>query len=445
MNSRNMILSGALIALVMLVTTNIFFATFVSAVGVETGVTPNSGLSVFTIKKAALICDHGASAPPAQNPPEIGGCVDVYNPDRGISGTEVKDYRYNEYMFTGEQLAELVVARDLSGAQFLASTANLLVDSSSKVTCSQVDPATLTGGNCVLIPNPPNTIGGNCNPYAQPSTETQCAQWPTQCKWVPNTWYGHDVSSLLTILPPKMGVADKTGFDSTTDKIYGCLMTVTPDMVGNPVGDPSDVVVQVSDTSITTVTTDVQSWYFNPAISISVSFDAGTAITFPAAQAGQTVYSTNTLMIENTAKGGVDLAAYLAGNDLTDTSGTGLCPTSNVLNVSNLAYRCKVGTYMSEVYTPLQHLNTKEACEKLSDRQCMIDERSTCADDGRGFIFDDHHRSCFNDLLPDASKEETSILYNGHTAECWFQLTVPLPCIGTFSAANAVDVLVRAI
>jgi hypothetical protein len=135
------------------------------------------------------------------------------------------------------------------------------------------------------------------------------------------------------------------------------------------------------------------------------------------------------LMIKNTAAGGVDLAAYLTGHDLTDTSGVGLCPSTNVLNVNNLAYRCKVGTYMSEVYTSLPHLKEANECHDLSDRQCLVEDGWTG----------------HNDLLPDADQATTGLLYNGHTAECWFQLSVPLPCIGSYSASNAVDVLVRAI
>ena len=390
MNSRNIVLSGVALAVLVAMLT-FSSAPIALAVPVGTGVTPQGMLTVFTIKKAALICDSGASAPQDQNPPEIGGCVDVYNPDEGVSGSHnVTDNRFNEYLFSGEQLAELVVARDLNGAQFQSSTANLMVDGSSKVTCRQypdADAARLASGS--------------------------------------ETWFGHNVRDLLQILPPAQGVSDTTGYNQSFDKIYECILTVTPAMVGSP----SSVNVQVSDVAGNTATTDVQKWYMNPAISISVSFDSGSAITFPAAQAGQTVYSTNTLMIKNTAAGGVDLAVYLAGNDLVDQSGIGKCPVSNILSINNMGYRCKVGTYMSEEYTPLQNLNTKQECDSLKDRQCLVDGKE--------------HQ--YNDLLPDASDAFTSILYNGHTAECWFSLTIPLPCIGSFSAGNAVDILVRAI
>jgi hypothetical protein len=389
MNSRNMILSGALVALVMLVTTNVFFSSSALATPVGSGFNQSTALTAYIIKKAALICDQGASAPPSQSPPEIGGCIDVKNPDSGIGGN-MTDFRYNEYLFTGEQLAELVVARDLNGAEFLASTANLLVDGASKVTCDEIDyhyAADLASGSA--------------------------------------TWFGHNVKELLEHMPPQQGVADDPGFDPVFDVMYNCILTVSPSMIGNP----SSVAVQVSEVSGSTAQTVVQKWYFNPAISISVSFDSGSSIEFPPAMAGQTVFSTNTLMIKNTAAGGVDLAVYLVGNDLRDTSGIGMCPISNILDINDMRYRCKVGTYMSEEWTRLSHLKEANKCHDLSARKCLVED---------GW---DHN----NDLLPDAAKAETSILYNGHTAECWFKLKVPVPCIGTFSAANAVEILVRAI
>jgi hypothetical protein len=150
---------------------------------------------------------------------------------------------------------------------------------------------------------------------------------------------------------------------------------------------------------------------------------------FPPAQAGQVVESSNTLMIANTADGGVDLAAYIVGHDLTSSSVPALCPDSNVLDINNMDYRCKVGTYMSDVFTPVSHIKEANLCKDLSLRKCLVQD---------GWSFK-------NDLLPDATSAFTSILYNGHTAECWFQLTVPIPCMGTYSASNAIEVLVRAI
>ena len=378
MNSRNkIILSGALLALVMLVTTNVFFTSSALAVGVETGTSPDGQLAVFVIKKAALICDKGAQAPSSQDAPEIGGCVDNTFQDSALYGNTTGN-RFNQYLFSGEQLAELVVARDLSGATFLSSTAALSIGGSQKVVCTEI-------------------------PYS-------------------STWYGHDVHILLGSIPPAMGISDTAGFSATYDKLYNCLVTVTPSMV-----DYKSVAVTVTDSLSRSATTEAQKWYFNPAISISISFDSGSSVLFPHTQPGQTVYSTNTLIIKNTAAGGVDLAAYLVGNDLYDTSGVALCPDSNILSVTNIAYRCKVGTFMSETFTPLQHLKEAAVCKEFNLRHCLVDTNN------------------FNDLLPDASYAWTSILYNQHQAECWFKLTVPVPCAGTFTNPSAIEVLVRAL
>jgi len=391
---KTIILSGVALA-VLVAMLSFSSAPIALATPVGGGYTPSTSLSVFVIKKQALICDEGASAPPSQSPPEIGGCIDVDFDDDGLQDDHgIEGYRFNEYLFAGEQLAELVVARDLNGAEFLASTASMMVDGASKVTCLDV----------------------------------------TDKKYQSGThWYGHDVTLLLDIMPPQQGVIDKEGFDARFDKVYECLMTVTPSMVGSP----SSVSVQVSELSGTTARSVVQKWYFNPAISISVSFDSGTSVSFPPAMAGQIVYSTNTLMIGNTAAGGVDLAVYITGHDLKDSSNIGICPTTNVLNINNMEYRCKVGTYMSEVYTPICHLKEANECKDLSDRQCLVGDECL---DGATPLGGTH-----NDLIPDAQKARTSILYNGHTAECWFRLSVPVPCIGTYSASDAVDVLVRAI
>jgi hypothetical protein len=87
MNSRNMILSGAILALVMLVTTNVFFTGSVLADKVGTGINPGSMLSVYMVKKAALICDSGTGQIDGQMLPQTGGCVDVENADPGVSGS----------------------------------------------------------------------------------------------------------------------------------------------------------------------------------------------------------------------------------------------------------------------------------------------------------------------------------------------------------------------
>jgi len=396
------------------VSPNVIYIPFVSPTNCFGPATPT--LQDFTVKKVALICDSGASAPQSQNPPEIGGCVDdnfgASIPEITGTNSTLYDVRFNQYLFEGEQLAELVVAQDTNGAIALNSVANFLVGNTSKVLCMDVTSAGYQIGNL---------------------------------------WYGHDVHLLLQTLPPG-------GFNPLYDKIYSCLWTVTSADMGQ-----QSVATLVGDSVGNTALTTTQSWYLNPAISISVSFDSGTSVQFPTAQAGSTVYSTNTMIIKNTALGGVDLVTYLTGNDMADSSGHGLCPSSNVLNINQMSYRCLVGSLQSETWTPLAHLKENNGCFGSSSTTTSTSSTTTTTEDATitsttttatgpspaspiPTQCDVQDAWSFSNLiLPDASNQAFSIIGNGHQAQCWFQLNVPFPCIGTYSAANAVDILVRAL
>ena len=402
MNSRNMILSGAIVALVMLVTTNVFFASSALAVGSQGNVNIGAGLAIYEVKKGILICDQGQSAPQSQLPPELGGCIDVSNQDGGVSGN-ITDMRFGSYLFGGEQMIYLAVARDLNGATFLPSTATLQIAGSNAVTCTKVD---------------------------QQTTDSYKSGTP---------WFGHNLAALLSTLPPAMGVSDTSGFNPQFDALYQCIYTVKPLDAGQ-----QSVTVQVTVGSNSVSTLEEKFW-FNPQISISVSFDSGISLTFPAMQAGQNATSLNSLLITNNAMGGVDLATYLVGNDLIDSTGTGLCPTTDVLSVNNLAYRCSVGSYFSERWTPLSTLKEANTCHDLSARQCLVEDNWASVESQVTHGWPQQISDGHNDLIPDASSPFASILYNAHTAQCSFMLHVPLPCQGTFSSDSAVDVLVRAI
>jgi len=211
------------------------------------------------------------------------------------------------------------------------------------------------------------------------------------------------------------------------------------------IGSPSSVQEVVNDTLGNSAWTDVEKWYFNPAISISVGFSSGTQIMFPSAQAGQTVFSTNTMLIQNNAAGGVDLVGYLTGNDLIDTSGHGFCPVSNILNVSNIAYRFLVGSVQSEGYQPLPHLKESNACNTPGaiPAQCSVEDSWPLTN----LLYVPGIDTSFPVQIAgiNPTNSQFSIIQNGGQAQCWFRLSVPFPCAGTFSASNAVEVLVRAL
>ncbi len=408
MNSRNMILSGALIALVMLVTTNVFFTSTALAYIQPGAFNPNGNIQAWEVKKDIQICNQGTSPP--QGPSyEIGGCVDVTNDEgRNLVSGNATYVRSGSYLFTGETLNYLAVARDLNGAQFLMPQAQLQIDGVEKVLCT-----------------------------AYSSSEASAIASGSE------TWYGHDVKGLLAILPPQIGLKDLTGFNPTYDVLYTCTYTVT----GQDTDLAGKVVVIASDTSNNQAPTLEETWAFNPGISASVNFDSLGTLTFPSAQPGTTVYSTNSLLIQNTALGGVDLAVFMAGNDLVDTAHSGaLCPTSNVLSITNIGYRCNIGSYFSENWTEIPNLKQSAQCGETGVLPETTGEGTNTNIGSQPTCLVDSSWPFSNLLIPDEhSKVSDSILHNGAQAQCTFQLNVPFPCMGTFSSIKALDVLIRAV
>jgi hypothetical protein len=361
-------------------------------------------LQVYTLKKVFDICDPsfipGGSVPPS-NPqiqdPKVNprGCVDYMG-----------ELRANEYAFTGEQIAELVDVRDLAGSSPTTS-AIMQVDEEDVAICNVVTLADLqsnVNGTCQL------RLGqiGDCTPGN--NNKPFCDQYSTECEWIPDLiWFGHKID--LSQIPAKDTVTQ--GYNPDYDTMYECILTVTPDTgadgltadVGN--GIVSEVKVVATDGIGITGESPVQEWYFNPPIIIDVDTNDHNAITFENGESGQTVYSLNTLKITNEAEGGVDLFVWLAGTDLYSPNAPAKCPTSNILDVDKyLEYRCKIGTLFNNPWNFVQNPDDRQSCS------FAICQNATS-------------------LVPDTGMP--SIIGNWHTAECWFRLTYPVPCEGTFT------------
>jgi len=272
------------------------------------------------------------------------------------------EYRFEEYAFTGEQLMWRVVVRDLNGAQDI-SYAKFTVGGLTEALCTQI------------------LLTEKSNPDQIPAWETAPA-----------------------------------GFNSTFDKAFMCRLTVEPQWAGQ-----QSVNIDAYDQSGAVSTMSIaQSWFFNPAVSLILATNDGSPkITYEPGVPGQTVMSTNKLVVTNNAAGGVDLWAFIAADDLTDPSNSGaLCPVSNVLDVDKkMEYRCKIGTFENDPW----HLITN----KDNTMQCGIG-------------------SCYNaqPLTPDIFKY--SIIGNLKSAECQFRLTYPVPCIGNFSQ-GLIHIIVKAL
>lgn len=363
MQTRKLILSGA-IALILAA----MLGNLVLAGSIDTGVPTSGDLQVYLIKKTFDICDpnlggiSGSAALPGGSIPPSGqqfGCVRVVGE------------RLNEYLFTGEQMAVLVAARNTLGSEGIMD-ADLSVGGDMKVQCNDitVNASALKAGNL--------------------------------------DWFGHDVSADLNEQPPAKTAGTTDGFDLAYDKLYQCVYTATP-------SDSGEVTVSVvvsgkngAGEAVTAESVPDQVW-FNPEIMVDVFTSDGGPVAFDQGSSGQTVYSTNTLKIKNEAEGGVDLVAWIAGTDLVSSTPQAKCPASNVLDVENyMEYRCKIGTLFNNPWNFVQNPDDTEECTIYGCQGATP-------------------------LTPNiVSSYPISILANGHTAECWFRLSIPTPCFGTY-------------
>ena len=122
------------------------------------------------------------------------------------------------------------------------------------------------------------------------------------------------------------------------------------------------------------------------------------------------------MKIHNAADGGVVLAAWIAGSDLTSSESPSKCPVTNVLDSDNIEFRCKSGVYFENEWETLDNPDDTKDC-KLNDCQ-----------GADPIVKDIFHQF----ILPDS------------TAECWFRLTYPVPCVGLFDQGS-IYVYVRAL
>jgi len=380
------------------------------------GAGPNTDLRVYFLKKSFDFCDDAISTVVNNEGSDIpGGAVpdgfDVQSSgcvDRMYNGEQVRE---DNYAFTGEQIAELVVARDLSGALAI-SHAIMQVDGSDVAYCNEISA---------------KTVGIN--------------QIPGICTGIDSTgftgcdWKGHlgtdGLNALLNEYPPQISEGTHAGYDSTYDKLFECFLTVTDDMSGSQA-----LTVEVTDLNGATAVTDDQMWFMNPAVSLDISLSSGSGVEFEPGYAGDLVYSINKLMLENAAEGGVDIAVWLGGTDLTSPDMAAKCPYSNILDVEGIdqwdgmQFRCNLdnGLYVEQDWQQIKNKNIKEECEYVSEGTIPSVSHS--------------HEHCL-DLNP-LFHQRNNILVNGHEADCSFKLQYPVPCIGDFTAGNLV-ILMRAV
>ena len=301
-----------------------------------------------------------------------------------------KEARFQQYAFTGEQIYFLVAVRDLNGAPDIGYSFFTVGDQFG------------------------DHREASCNDVTN-DMECKIVSGKEVCKRIYNQG---DFDSQIPEKP-----FTPAGFNEATDKIFECILTVEPSWYGK-----GTVNIQANDQA-GAVTDDgiSQTWFFNPAIMIDLSTNNGySSIKFEPGLPGQTVMSTNKLVVTNLAEGGVDLWAFIAADDLTDPTHSGAkCPISNVLDVNGdgeydgMEYRCKIGTFEDDNWHNIPNKDTSEECNRF---KCLGAES----------------------LIETGPLDNYSIIKNKATAECQFRLTYPVPCIGSFIEGNF-HIIVRAL
>ena len=222
-----------------------------------------------------------------------------------------------------------------------------------------------------------------------------------------------------------------------TDKAFHILISVEPQWYG----DTKVVLAAYNSKNLATEATHTENWFFNPAISISVTTSDGMPIRFEQLPYGadtleeRTVHSLNKIKVKNTAEGGVNLWMFVAGTDLYDPSGASKCPDTNYIGIENnwtdtsknihhlMQYRGWSGSQWTswEGWNDLYKYDQNDGCEIPG-----------CTD-----TFAPHCYGAtpvpYGDPTSDNLGPLEYLLTNQGTLEIEFKLTYPMPCIGTFS------------
>lgn len=363
---------------------------------------------VWTLKKSFSFCQderfygsditgsgNGGSVPSGMDV-QSSGCIQPYWATSWDGKTTSNDptRRTSPYLFTGEQIGFLVVARDPNGALDLTD-GYVDVGESKVAKCNEIS-------DCKVIHH------------------LEDEGWMG--------WSGTQVKDELDQLPRAITVGNTIidqGYNPNYDKVYECILTVTPDMSG-----PSALSVEVVDQDALSAMTQTETFNMNPAVILDITTTDGSDLSFPAGVAGSTVYSDNELLISNDPQSLVDIAVWLGGTDLTSPDHFAKCPITNVLDVQeNMQFRCELnqGLFLEQEWQSVNKVDL------TSETGCFIPAgtpSSTCYD--------------VNPLFVSGPDPTGNILLPGYEAKCDFRLYYPVPCVGMFTGGNLV-VLMRAI
>jgi hypothetical protein len=323
---------------------------------------------------------------PGDQPPRI--CVDhrdiTLGWDADPVGINALDYRTGLYAFAGEMIEYTILVRDPNGAIDIGLP-RIGVGGSPEVLCNEI---------------PLNQISNNnCNSFGEVNPET--------------------------------------------DKAYHCLLTAEQNWYGE-----EEVTIETYNSAFQpTQALHVETWFFNPQVSFSMTTSDGNPIHFKEMPYGadtpeeRTVHSENRLVLENTAEGGVNMWMYIAGTDFYPSEGPAKCPTTNKLDIGNMAYRAWSGTQWTswEGWVQMEKYNQDAPCTMVAPGS-FIDEPL----DGPDYNLHpeaDTDMKCYGGIPAPydynvAEDWQSHILTNSGKMEIEFKLTYPMPCIGEFDQGS---------
>ncbi len=151
--------------------------------------------------------------------------------------------------------------------------------------------------------------------------------------------------SLVSPQPTTGDYIDFAGqtFNSTTDKLYECVVYIQPLWYGNK------TIKHIVIDSANNINYTQEYFFFNPSVSLDIE---PTTLIFNNIGPGQTGYSEN-ITINNTAEGGVQVQLYIYGTDFYDSRHNDtICPLTNKLSLTNFAYYAEY-SYNSSINTTL--------------------------------------------------------------------------------------------
>ncbi len=169
-------------------------------------------------------------------------------------------------------------------------------------------------------------------------------------------------------------------------------------------------------------------WFFNPMISLSITGD----MIFENVRPGTSAYS-STILVGNDAEreSGVMMDMFISGTDFYDSSSSGaMCPTSNVLELSNFRYFATNGAYSTR-----------------QDAQVDMAGSVTRNRDVEGYV-NIEYGSAFNNPAPFYDSAEilqaqpigpywmANLLAPGAEMAVTFRLDLPAPCNGDFDTGS---------